>query len=217
VLPVARHLAEESAVGRVELTAPCKPHLEEKLWLALLWSPALRQVWRQSLRGSHLQLLRELVPFGWVVDDSPLPPHAALPRLDAHSWQEVAEFSQKERRLVLKVSGFDAIAWGSRGVFIGHDLAADEWRARLLGAVGECRSRPWIVQEFREGRIVEHPVYQPDGSVASGRWRARLCPYFFTDRAGHTSCGGCLATLVPVDKKKIHGMRDAVLVPCVTG
>jgi hypothetical protein len=45
--------------------------------------------------------------------------------------------------------------------------------------------------------------------------RARLCPYFFTDDAGNTRFGGCLATIVPADKKKIHGMSDGVLVPCV--
>jgi hypothetical protein len=47
--------------------------------------------------------------------------------------------------------------------------------------------------------------------------RARLCPYFFTDGKGETKFGGCLATLVPADKKKIHGMSDGVLVPCVVG
>jgi len=46
------------------------------------------------------------------------------------------------------------------------------------------------------------------------RGRARLCPYFFADRDGRTSFGGCLATIVPADKKKIHGMKDGILVPC---
>ena len=45
--------------------------------------------------------------------------------------------------------------------------------------------------------------------------RVRLCPYFFTDGSGHTKLGGCLATLVPADKKKIHGMSDGALIPCV--
>jgi hypothetical protein len=45
--------------------------------------------------------------------------------------------------------------------------------------------------------------------------RVRLCPYFFTDEHGKTQLAGCLATIVPADKKKIHGMQDAILVPCV--
>jgi chemotaxis receptor (MCP) glutamine deamidase CheD len=34
------------------------------------------------------------------------------------------------------------------------------------------------------------------------------------DAAGETALGGCLAAIAPADKKKIHGMRDAILVPC---
>lgn len=210
----AEGLAAASAAGRYRVTPPFKAHLEEKLWLALLWSPALRPHWQTVLRGSHLQRLREVTPYGWVLDSTPLPPHAALPRLDAHSWEEVARFSQKNRHLVLKISGFHETAWGSRGVFMGHDLSADEWRERLLHAVHRAGEQPWMMQEFREGRIVEHPVFNDDGSVASLRGRARICPYYFTDATGTTHLGGCLATIVPLDKKKIHGMRDGVLVPC---
>jgi hypothetical protein len=162
-----------------------------------------------------LQRLRELVPYGWVLDPAPLPPHAALPRLDAHAWEEVAEFSQKQRRLVLKISGFHETAWGSRGVFIGHDLSSAEWSERLLKAVDQAAVQPWIVQEFHEGRLVDHPVFLDDGSVTRMRGRVRLCPYFFTDSAGDTTLGGCLATIVPADKKKIHGMSDGIMVPCV--
>lgn len=211
----SRHLAEEAAAGAIKITPPFKPHLEDKLWLALLWSPALKKVWERSLRGSHLERLRNLVPFGWVLDPEPLPPHAALPRLNAHSWEEVANFSQKERQLVLKVSGFHETAWGSRGVYIGHDLPGSEWSQRLYTALEQSSEQPWILQEFREGRRVEHPVFREDGSVEMMQGRVRLCPYFFTNDAGETSFGGCLATIVPADKKKIHGMSDGVLVPCV--
>lgn len=214
-IPGARRMAEAAAAGRLECTPPFKPHFEDKLWLALFWAPVLVREWQQALRGSHLRLLRELVPFGWVMDPAPLPPHAALPRLDVHGWDEVASFSQKQRRLVLKISGFHELAWGSRGVFIGHDLSAAEWRQRLATALDDYDSQPWILQEFREGRLIEHPVYDEDGRVTMMTGRARLCPYYFTDGAGNTSLGGCLATLVPADKKKIHGMRDGVLVPCV--
>ncbi len=216
-IPEARQLAELAAAGGQSLTPPCKPHLEDKLWLALLWTPALKPVWEKTLRGSHLQRVREIVPPGWVVDPAPLPPQAALPGLGVHSWDEVAAFSQKQRRLVLKISGFHETAWGSRGVHIGHDLSQAEWSERIRGAMADFGSQPWIVQEFREGRLVEHPVYQEDGSVATMRGRVRLCPYYFTDGDGRTSLAGVLATLAPADKKKIHGMRDAVLLPCVIG
>jgi hypothetical protein len=216
-VPAAEALAAAAVAGTQRISPPFMPHLEEKLWLALLWSPALRQAWTQVLRASHLQRLHEVIPRGWVLDPTPLPPHAALPWLDAHSWEEVAEFSQKSRRLVLKISGFHETAWGSRGVYMGHDLPSDEWRERLLRAVSQAGSQPWLLQEFHEGRVVEHPVFRDDGSVVPLRGRVRLCPYYFTPPGGETTLGGCLATLVPLDKKKIHGMKDGVLLPCVEG
>ncbi len=216
-VPAVRQLAEEAAAGKISITPPIKPHLEDKLWLALLWSPALRKIWEGVLRGSHLKRLRALVPFGWVLDPTPLPPHAGLPRLGVHSWDEVAEFSQKERQLVLKVSGFHETAWGSRGVFIGHDMPSAEWAERLQYALSQSSIQPWMLQDFREGRRIEHPVYRDDGSVEMMQGRVRICPYFFTDTGGSTRFGGALATIVPADKKKIHGMTDGVLVPCVVG
>ena len=216
-VPCVRELATAAASGAVDITPPFKPHLEDKLWLALLWSPALTKTWELALRGNHLQRLRELVPYGWVLDPTPLPPHAAIPRLDAHSWEEVASFSQKRRHLVLKVSGFHETAWGSRGVFIGHDMPASEWATRLHTALDQASQQPWLMQEFREGRQITHPVFRADGEVEMMHGRARLCPYYFTDNAGITTFGGCLATIVPADKKKIHGMSDGVLVPCVVG
>ena len=216
-IPAVKQLAAGTVSGEIQITPPFKPHLEDKLWLALLWSPALKKVWEQALRGSHLKRLRELVPFGWVLDPTPLPPHAALPKINVHDWEEVANFSQKERQLVLKVSGFHETAWGSRGVFIGHDMSAPEWSQKLHSALDQSAAQPWIVQEFREGRRIEHPVFRDDGSIEMMQGRVRLCPYFFSDRAGETTFGGCLATIVPADKKKIHGMSDGVLVPCVIG
>ena len=216
-VPSVKRLAHNAAAGSLRITPSFLPHLEDKLWLALLWSPALRQAWMQVLRGNHLRRLQELVPYGWVLDPAPLPPHAALPRLDVHSWEDVARFSQKDRQLVLKVSGYHETAWGSRGVFIGHDLPAADWAERLRQALDQAGEQPWLLQEFREGRRIQHPVFRPDGSVEVLHGRARICPYFFTGHDGVTRFGGCLATIVPADKKKIHGMSDGVLVPCVVG
>ncbi len=214
-IPESRHLAEAAAEGKIHITPPFKAHLEDKLWLALLWSPALRRIWSESLRGNHLKRIQDIVPFGWVLDPTPLPPHAALPQIEAHSWQEVAAFSQKQRQLVLKISGFHETAWGSRGVFIGHDMPQKQWAEQIQQALEQSNEQPWLMQEFEEGKLVEHPVYREDGSIEMMKGRVRLCPYYFTDQKGKTEFAGCLATLVPADKKKIHGMSDGVLMPCV--
>ncbi|MDE3083895.1 MAG: hypothetical protein KGJ37_01580, partial [Verrucomicrobiota bacterium] len=43
--------------------------------------------------------------------------------------------------------------------------------------------------------------------------RLRLCPYYFVID-GKAKLSGALATFCPPDKKIIHGMQDAALLPC---
>ena len=73
-----------------------------------------------------------------------------------------------------------------------------------------------MLQEFKRARVVEHPYFDPaTGAVRTLRGRVRLCPYYFVAAADDTiTLGGILATIVPEDKKIIHGMKDAILVPC---
>jgi hypothetical protein len=205
-----------AATGQLRISAPPKPWLEEKLWLALFWSRPLREFWRSELRENHRDALARIIPFGWVVDPAPMPPHAVLPKLDAASWDEVAAFSQKQRRLVLKLSGFSPLAWGSRSVVIGHDVSQHEWSGALESAQHDFQRQPWVVQDFAQGRLVDHPYFEPGtGTVRTMRGRVRLCPYYFTARDSREPVlGGVLATIVPADKKIIHGMKDGILVPC---
>jgi len=192
------------------INVPLKAHLEEKLWLALFHFPGMKALWKKELRAAHIKRLAALIPLGWVLRNVELPPEAVLPGLGVTSWHEVMEFSQKDRRLVLKISGFDETAWGSRGVFIGHDLPANEWKQKIQHALADDANN-WMIQSFSETKIIEHPVYKEDGTVSSMPGRVRLCPYYFTDDSGHTKLQGCLATIVPINKKKIHGMSDGVL------
>jgi hypothetical protein len=215
-LPSFRRLADLSGSGQLLVTPPLKPHLEEKLWSALFWLRPLRPTWDASLRSNHLRRLRSLIPYSWVVDPTPLPHHAVLPKLGTQSWDEVARLSQKNRRLVLKVSGFSELAWGSRGVTVGHDVPAATWAKAIASALDHFPSGPFVLQEFSEPKPIDHPYFDPDtGAVRTLHGRVRLCPYYFV--AGGDApprLGGVLATITPADKKVIHGMEDAILVPC---
>ncbi len=219
-IPSAEALFGAAAAGEIALTAPHKPYLEEKLWSALFWSRPLRGHWAKQMRAAHIKRLETMFPRSWVVDPAPVPHHAELPGLGITEWSQMAEFSQKERALVLKISGFSELAWGSRSVRIGEDLPAEEWSAAIERAVGDFPEHPWVLQQFRRARVFEHPFWDEGaGEVRTMPVRARLCPYYFL--AGDNpakpavTLGGVLATLVPSDKKVIHGMRDGILVPCV--
>ena len=212
-IPAARAIMDAAASGSVRVTPPFKPWLEEKLWLALFWSRPLREFWRRELSERHWLSLQKYIPQSWVLDPAPLPHHAVLPWLNISSWEELAAFSQKERDFVLKVSGFSPEAWGSRGVTVGSDVPQHEWAAAIHRALVDFAHHPHVLMRFAHSRIVEHPYFDPaTGELRTMRGRVRLCPYYFV-ADGETKLGGALATIVPADKKLIHGMRDAILVP----
>lgn len=212
-VPSASGLMESVAAKQIRVTPPFKPALEEKMWFALFWLQPLREYWRQELGERAFEALRTVIPYTWLVDPTPLPRHAVLPRLEVQSWEEVAALSQKRRQLILKVSGFSEKAWGSRGVVMAADLPQKEWESQLRQALGTFRDQPHILQEFHPGRLFDAEYWLPGtNDVSLMRGRVRLCPYFFVT-PGSVHCGGALATICPSDKKLLHGMRDAILAP----
>src|ERR1700731_1184409 len=207
------NLLRANADGRVTITPPIKPFLEEKMWFALFWLKPLHEFWRRELGEKYFLKLQEVIPYSWLLDPTPLPQHAVIPRLEIHDWREAAKFSQKDRDLLLKVSGFSPLGWGSRGVSLGSDLAHAEWEKRIENALATFDSAPTILQRFHKGRLLEHRYWDPDsGELKTMKGRVRLCPYYFVEN-DRVKLRAALATIVPADKKFVHGMRDAILVP----
>ena len=218
-VPSASSMLSLAAEHRVKLTPPLKPVLEEKLTLALLWNRNLRGYWKQELGEGFLQRLLKMVPYSWVVDPTPLPPHAAFPGLDLTRWDDLKTLSQRERDLILKVSGYSEEAWGARGVYLGSDLSQADWSVAVDKALQEFSRSPFVLQRYHKPRVVDFSYFdfttEKQISMAS---RVRLCPYYFVTGEGDAArahLGGVLATACPSDKKIIHGMKDAILAPCV--
>ncbi|HST31867.1 MAG TPA: hypothetical protein VLK27_13625 [Chthoniobacterales bacterium] len=212
-IPKIENLLRANTEGGVTITPPIKPFLEEKMWFALFWLKPLHEFWRRELGEKYFQQLQKVIPYSWLLDPTPLPQHAVIPRLEIHDWREAAKFSQKDRDLLLKVSGFSPLGWGSRGISLGSDLAHSEWEKRIENALATFDSSPTIMQRFHKGRLVDHCYWDPDSSeLKTMKGRVRLCPYYFVEENKVKLCGG-LATIVPADKKFVHGMRDAILVP----
>ncbi len=206
-----------NAEGRITITPPIKPYLEEKMWFAFFWMQPLREFWRRELGDKYFIKLQEVIPYSWLLDPTPLPQHAVIPRLEIHDWREAAKFSQKDRELLLKVSGFSPLGWGSRGIALGSDLPHAEWDKRIEHALATFESSPTILQRFHKGRLLEHRYWDPDsGEVKRMKGRVRLCPYYFVG-SDRVKLRGALATIAPADKKFVHGMSDAILVPSKLG
>ena len=185
---------------------------------ALLWNVNLKSFWRQQLGERFFDKLLQHTPYTWVVDPAPLPPQGAIPKLDLTAWEQLKTLSQKERQLILKVSGFSARAWGSRGVYLGSDLSVAEWSAAVDESLKHFTESPFILQRYHHPRVVESEWFDfSSNAVVPMAGRARLCPYYFVHGKGdaaRANLGGVLATICPADKKIIHGMTEAILAPC---
>lgn len=217
-VPATQTLFAAARDGQIRLTPPPKPLFEEKLLFALLWNRHLRDFWRQELGERFHQRLQQWIPYTWIVDPTPLPPHAAIPELHLTDWSQLKTLSQKERQLILKISGFSPQAWGARGVYLGSDLSSADWTAAVDRALSAWPHHPYVLQRFQPTTVVPGEWYDPTtSSPIPMPSRVRLCPYYFVHGEGDQSrphLGGVLATLCPADKKILHGMSDAILAPC---
>ena len=215
-VPCSQALFREAVAGKVTVTPPPKAQLEEKLWFALFWMAPLREFWLRQLGERGVAALQRWIPYTWLLNPEPLPPHAVYPRLDIQDWKQLGGFSQKSRELIIKISGFDGRAWGARGVSLGSDLGRPDWERAIESALSEFSHHPHILQIYRHSILSEHPYYDTSGEVVSMKGRTRLSPYFFVNE-GKANLGGVLATICPADKKILHGMGDAVMVPVMVG
>jgi hypothetical protein len=116
------------------------------------------------------------------------------------------------------VSGFSEHAWGARGVYLGSDLSHADWSAAVDRALASFPTSPFVLQRYEKPKTVEAQWYDFEkNAVVPMKGRVRLCPYYFVAGEGDAArpqLGGVLATIVPADKKIVHGMSDAILAPC---
>ncbi|HVS54548.1 MAG TPA: hypothetical protein VHD62_19485 [Opitutaceae bacterium] len=219
-----KFIFEAWAAGEVALAPPMRHFQEEKLALALFHHHLLQDFWQEALSGRALKLLRALIPPSWVMDPAPLPPGAVLdgPRAGGRTlndWRDLAGASQKERDLIIKISGYHETAWGARSVVLGSDCSREEWQHGVERAIELAPTNLHVLQAYKKPRRLEHPVYDAPEKpgvpavVSAKAGRLRLCPYYFVFD-GRAQLSGALATFCPPDKKIIHGMQDAALLPC---
>ena len=219
-IPTAHYFFESWAAGEVAITPPMRPFQEEKLGLALFHHHLLQDYWAEALPAKSRERLKSLIPASWVIDPTPLPPGATLvgPTVGGRAlgdWRGLVEASKKERELILKISGFHETAWGARSVAYGADCSRDEWQAAVDIAITDAPRNLHILQNYRKPRRATHALYPAAGGEAGPEsGRLRLCPYYFV-RGEKAELSGALATFCPPDKKIIHGMQDAALLPCV--
>ncbi|MCL5104088.1 MAG: hypothetical protein M1133_08235 [Armatimonadetes bacterium] len=218
-IPKSELLAYAARKKLVVVTPPYKHYLEEKLLLALLHHEALREHWLASLGEDGYALLKSTFAPTWILDNRPVPPHAEIAGFrwrckPIRDWREIENATQKERRLVIKPSGFSPLAWGARGVKVGHDMPETEWAKSVEEALAGFDKLPYVLQPFQDTALFGVKYFAEScGEPREIQARVRLCPYYFVS-GGRANLGGVLATACPKDKKLIHGMSAAVMTPC---
>ena len=220
-VPIAEYLLKARRETQLSLTPPMRHFQEEKLNLALFHHHMLDDFWKENLPKLSYRILKKVIPQTWVMDPVKLPPNAVLdaPFVGGKPicrWQQLMDAGKKERNLIIKISGYHETAWGARSVTLGSDCSRSDWEEAILRAEGMASSSLHILQVYQKPKRLRHPVYRPDGSTYLMEGRMRLCPYYFVDEnARAANLHGVLETLCPADKKIIHGMKDAALLPCV--
>jgi len=218
---IADFLLRAGQEAQLSLTPPMRHFQEEKLNLALFHHHILEDYWKETLPRESYKVLKKVIPHTWVMDPVELPPNAVLdaPFIGAkpiYDWYQLSEAGKKERNLIIKISGFHESAWGARSVTLGSDSSRSEWEEAIQQAVTMADTSLHILQTYEKPTRLRHPVYREDGSTYQMDGRVRLCPYYFVDeKAQSADLHGILATFCPADKKIIHGMKDAALLPCV--
>lgn len=217
-IPKAELISYAARKKLVTVTPPYKPFLEEKMLLAMAHHSALADYWREALGEEQFALLKGAIAPTYIMDNRPVPPHARIDGFEwrggpIRDWRAICDGTQKERRLVLKPSGFSPLAWGSRGVKVGQDMSAQDWAAAVDEALTSFEKTPYVIQPFRDTSLIGVKYQGEGGEIRTMQARVRLCPYYFVI-GGRARLGGVLATACPKDKKLIHGMVDAVMAPC---
>ncbi len=218
-IPKSELIAYAAKKRLVVVTPPYKHFLEEKLLLALIHSESMRAYWQDQLGCEYYELLRQTISPTWIMDNRAVPPHAEISGFrwrgaPIRNWRAIAEGTQKERRLVLKPSGFSPMAWGSRGVKVGHDLSQEEWAKSVDEALSSFDNCPYVIQPFKDSLVQRVDYYdETTDLVRSMDARIRLCPYYYVV-GDEARLSGVLATACPSEKKLIHGMSNAVMMPC---
>ena len=205
----------------VVLTPPLKAFLEEKLLFTLFHHPELEEYWRGELEPEVFERLKGTLPETWILDPRPIPPQAAVspPFIAADKpirrWDDLYGLTQRQRRLVIKPSGFSELAWGGRGVTVGHDVNGKAWDEAVGKALESFDSTPHVIQPYHQSRRVGVSYFDFEADeVRRIEGRARISPFYFVvgDAA---ELAGVLVTVVPAANKVIHGTPEAVMAPAM--
>ena len=203
------------------VTAPFKSYLEEKLLFYLFHHPELDEFWRGALGTDTQARLQRMLPPTWLLDPQPIPPTAAVdPPLMAgkrriRHWDDLRGLSQRERRLVLKPSGFSELP-GAAAASPSGTTSTRRYGTRPSTRRWQASSRPRTSSSnsTRAAALgvsyydVEFDAIRP----MTGARAYRRTTWSWTARPGYAACW---SRSCPPSNKVIHGTSESVMMPAM--
>jgi hypothetical protein len=178
------------------MVQPWKEALEEKALFAFFHDRSLRGYWTDRLGVDAFARLSEALPPTWLV----CPDNDALVG-------GLMSSERKGRPYWLKKSGN---SWGGREAVDGAETTTAKWREALaMAREGFDGGDAWVLQERRVCR--PHAFSLVDGdAVVTKEMNLRVSPFCFLGDGGMR-----LADVFVTGRRstKVHGARDAVMVP----
>lgn len=153
------------------------PQFEEKALMAFIWDKRYTDYFRKALGQSSFDVLRKAIPKTWILGEEDYV-DGGLPGGASTSIQ-VASLGKKQRRIVLKKSGFDdGSSWGESVVFLHKKGAGYATECVQKGL--EDSNHLYVMQEFRTGKDVDMQYFDENnnGQLVTMTSRIRLTPYF---------------------------------------
>jgi hypothetical protein len=159
---------------------PTAPDAEAPLWLALLRLRPLRPVWESVLRRDHFETLLQVFPDAWLLDPSPLPPGAVIPRLELSRWEALPATQHGSGRYIIASSSITEGAQELNGT-----MPASQWAGALEGALKSSATEPrilvdlppipvsWLLAFYeKKGSRVDAKGFLSLTKIGEGSWQA---------------------------------------------
>lgn len=183
----------------------CKPHLEEKALMAILWEEEFQEFLQDRL-GDQLDVLKKIIPPTWVLDRNRVPSN--LPH-GIQSWQDIAKLSRKQRAFVLKTSGFSSQSSWAKGVTFLEKLSQSNCENTIESALHDEKDL-FVLQEFRKGADFSHEYFDfHQASMKQMNGRVRFTPYFSVHNGNLLTAKATLCE----NTDYVHAMVDSINVP----
>ncbi|MBU0766464.1 hypothetical protein KKF55_01605 [Patescibacteria group bacterium] len=184
---------------------PCKPQLEEKALMGILWEPEFQDMLNTELGEDTFATLKAIIPRTWVVDKERIPKELGI-----SCWGDLANLSRKQRQFILKTSGFSADGSWAKGVVFLEKLSKDKCRDTMEGAA--IADGLYVLQEFKRGAKFRHKYFDfHESEMKEMNGRVRLTPYY-------SVANGKMITAKATMRENtdlIHGSVDSINVPVI--